>query len=228
VRTNPRQFGAIRNEPGNLCLRETAWWAREDSNYVPITQSLSNRSPAGSKSASVNCRRTPRKDWQSAAKGALLSEIPGAWGALRSCPAGLIAEVGLRWCGARPSSTERRISMSKSAKKRSPAKSASSAPSAEPSRRTAGDAKPENVNSGSKQSRVLAMLQSPAGATIAAVMKATGWQAHSVRGFLAGVVRKRLKLELGSTKVDGNRVYQITKRDAGTTISTRQSKRDAA
>jgi hypothetical protein len=114
--------------------------------------------------------------------------------------------------------------MSKSAKKRSPSKSASSAPSAKPSRRT----RPENVNSGSKQSRVIAMLQSPAGATIAAVMKATGWQPHSVRGFLAGVVRKRLKLELGSTKVDGNRVYQITKRDAGKTISTRQSKRDAA
>jgi hypothetical protein len=49
-----------------------------------------------------------------------------------------------------------------------------------------------------------------------------------VRGFLAGVVRKRLKLELGSTKVDGDRVYQITKRDAGKTVSTRQSKRHAA
>jgi Protein of unknown function (DUF3489) len=118
--------------------------------------------------------------------------------------------------------------MSKSAKKRSPSKSVSSAPSAKPSRRTAGDTRPENVNSGSKQSRVIAMLQSPAGATITAVMKATGWQPHSVRGFLAGVVRKRLKLELGSTKVDGNRVYQITTRDAGKTISTRQSKRDAA
>ena len=39
--------------------------------------------------------------------------------------------------------------------------------------------------------------------------KATGWQQHSVRGFLAGVVRKRLKLKLGSKKVDGNRVYRI-------------------
>jgi Protein of unknown function (DUF3489) len=118
--------------------------------------------------------------------------------------------------------------MSKSAKKRSHAKSASSASSAKPSRRTAGDAKAQNVNSDSKQSRVLAMLQSPAGATIAAMMKATGWQPHSVRGFLAGVVRKRLKLELRSTKVDGHRVYQIAKRDAGKTISTRVSKYDAA
>jgi hypothetical protein len=118
--------------------------------------------------------------------------------------------------------------MSKSAKERSPSKSASSASSAKPSRRTAGETRPANVNSGSKQSRVIAMLQSPAGATIAAVMKATGWQPHSVRGFLAGVVRKRLKLKLGSTRVDGNRVYQITKRDAGKIIATRQSKRDAA
>jgi hypothetical protein len=53
------------------------------------------------------------------------------------------------------------------------------------------------------------MLQSPAGTTIAAIMNATGWQKHSVRGFLASVVRKRLMLELTSKKVNGNRIYQI-------------------
>ena len=53
------------------------------------------------------------------------------------------------------------------------------------------------------------MLQSASGATIAAMMQQTGWQQHSVRGFLAGVVRKRLKLKLNSKKVDGNRVYRI-------------------
>ena len=63
---------------------------------------------------------------------------------------------------------------------------------------------------------------------VAAMMKATGWHQHSVRGFLAGVVRKRLKLKLGSTKVDGNRVYLTTKGDAGKTIPARQPKRDAA
>ena len=41
------------------------------------------------------------------------------------------------------------------------------------------------------------------------MMKATGWQQHSVRGFLAGVVRKRLKLKLDSKRVDGDRVYRI-------------------
>jgi uncharacterized protein DUF3489 len=73
-----------------------------------------------------------------------------------------------------------------------------------------GVAKPPKAEPSTKQSHVIAMLQSPAGATIAAMMKATGWQQHTVRGFLAGVVRKRLKLKLGSKKVDGERVYQIT------------------
>ena len=58
------------------------------------------------------------------------------------------------------------------------------------------------------------MLQSPAGATIAAMMKATGWQQHSVRGFLAGVVRRRLKLNLVSKKVNGNRIYRIASEDS--------------
>ena len=75
---------------------------------------------------------------------------------------------------------------------------------------------------GSKQSRVIAMLQSPTGTTIAAMMKTTGWQQHSVRGFLAGVVRKRLKLKLSSKKVDGNRVYRIAgasqRKDGGSPV----------
>lgn len=70
-------------------------------------------------------------------------------------------------------------------------------------------------NSVSKQSRVISMLQSPGGTTIAAMMKVTGWQQHSVRGFLAGVVRKRLKLKLASEKVSGNRVYRISGGESG-------------
>jgi len=80
---------------------------------------------------------------------------------------------------------------------------------AKPAQLAARKAKRPNSEPGSKQAHVIAMLKSPAGATIDAMMKATGWQQHSVRGFLAGVVRKRLKLKLGSKKVDGERIYQI-------------------
>jgi len=88
-----------------------------------------------------------------------------------------------------------------------------------------GVAKPPKAEPGTKQSHVITLLQSPAGATIAAMMKATGWQQHSVRGFLAGVVRKRLRLKLGSRKVDGKRVYRITGGAKDGSESRSQSKR---
>jgi hypothetical protein len=115
--------------------------------------------------------------------------------------------------------------MSKSSKKRPTTSAPAAVPTAKSSRRTAGDPAPNKAHAGSKQSRVIAMLQSPTGATIEAMMKAMGWQSHSVRGFLAGVVRKRLKLKLGSKKVDGNRVYQIVSGDSGKPSSRQPPRR---
>jgi hypothetical protein len=114
--------------------------------------------------------------------------------------------------------------MAKSAKQRPAASSAASVLPSNSARPTTGDPKIKRADPSSKQSRVIAMLRSSSGSTIAAMMKVTGWQQHSVRGFLAGVVRKRLKLKLSSKKVDGNRVYQITG-GGGTKTGIRPSKR---
>src|SRR5713101_7351935 len=61
-----------------------------------------------------------------------------------------------------------------------------------------------------KHARIIAMLRTPTGATIASIVTATEWQQHSVRGFLAGVVRKKLGLNLVSEQTDKGRVSTKT------------------
>jgi hypothetical protein len=58
---------------------------------------------------------------------------------------------------------------------------------------------------------VLGLLRRPEGASLKELMKATGWLAHSVRGYLSGTISKRMKLSLVSAKnEDGKRRYSIT------------------
>jgi len=86
----------------------------------------------------------------------------------------------------------------KSAKKASPAKKAPKA------------AKEKGTRDGSKASQVLDLLKRTEGVTLPELMKATGWQAHSVRGFLSGTVGKKLGLAVTSAKsAEGERTYSV-------------------
>jgi hypothetical protein len=63
---------------------------------------------------------------------------------------------------------------------------------------------------GSKAAKILDLLKRPEGATLKGLMKATDWQAHSVRGFLSGTIGKKMGLKVASTKTeDGERTYSI-------------------
>jgi uncharacterized protein DUF3489 len=68
---------------------------------------------------------------------------------------------------------------------------------------------PRKAGRATKHDRVLSLLRAKSGATIAAMSKATGWQPHSVRSFLAGVVKKKLGLTLTSEKSKFGRIYRI-------------------
>jgi Protein of unknown function (DUF3489) len=78
-----------------------------------------------------------------------------------------------------------------------------------PPKRSAPASSKSPSRSAPKRDRIIAMLRTSAGATIASLVTATEWQQHSVRGFLAGVVRKKLGLNLVSEQTDKGRVYRI-------------------
>jgi hypothetical protein len=93
----------------------------------------------------------------------------------------------------------------KAAKAESRAKGKASAKGTKP-KKTAG------ARDGSKTVKVLDLIQRPKGATLTELMKATQWQAHSVRGFVSGTLGTKMKLKIDSVKrEDGERVYSIAK-----------------
>jgi hypothetical protein len=72
------------------------------------------------------------------------------------------------------------------------------------------DPKQRNLKPRSKQAAVIMMLRRAKGATVDEVMTATGWQRHTVRGMVSGALRKKLGLNVTSTKETRGRVYRVT------------------
>ena len=71
-------------------------------------------------------------------------------------------------------------------------------------------AKPVAIRAGTKQARIIAMLQRPEGATVAEMVEATSWQAHTVRGSISGALKKKLGLPVAAEKVKGRgTVYRL-------------------
>jgi hypothetical protein len=139
--------------------------------------------------------------WTSAAIGAVLRMPEVAMGAF-SDPTPRAAGPGGVEAVRQMVSLTSEVRMSKSKAKphprSTPANTSAPVPTASQLRRAA-----------TKHAQVLALLRGKRGATIRTLAKATGWQPHSVRGFLAGVVKKKLGLCLVSQKTEAGRVYRI-------------------
>src|SRR5262249_61256835 len=92
--------------------------------------------------------------------------------------------------------------------KRNPARTIKARSASKIRSKAAGSGQPTG-RANSKQARGLALLCGPNGATIATVTRSTGWKPHTVRAFLAAVVRKKLGHALETGKTDGERVDRI-------------------
>ena len=100
-----------------------------------------------------------------------------------------------------------KVAATAKAKKAAPAKTAAKAPKA-----TKPKAEADGVRASSKTATILELLRRPKGASLAEVMEATSWQAHSCRGFISGTLGKKMGLTVKSEKRDdGTRVYSIAR-----------------
>jgi len=167
-----------------------------------------------------------RKDWLFSWIGAVVSGVRRTIKAPGSSPAGLLSRGGASVVAAddaakpkeipmtRPKSEHRATSSSKTKKttvrKSAPRSAARKAAHHNSRIRQQRQSEPPRAQrADSKQAQVIRMLRAPSGTTIAEMVTATGWQQHSVRGFLAGVIRKKFGLNLVSEAGDGGRVYRI-------------------
>jgi hypothetical protein len=133
------------------------------------------------------------------------SAVSRIWKAIQSLDGGSAAETA--------TTAPKRANKAKGAAKQ--AKKAKTGAKAKPANAAKGKpakagSKPAAARDGSKKAEVLGLLQRKGGATLAQIMKATGWQKHSVRGFISGALGKKMGLTVDSVRrEDGERVYSI-------------------
>ncbi|MGR3557168.1 MAG: DUF3489 domain-containing protein [Sagittula sp.] len=109
-------------------------------------------------------------------------------------------EAGLEAIGIEPVAA----SVAASVRKAKPKNETSEAPG------EADTTKPVAIRAGTKQAQIIAMLQRPEGASIAEIVAATSWQAHTARGAISGALKKKLGLPVRAEKVEGRgMVYRI-------------------
>ena len=133
------------------------------------------------------------------------SAVSRIWKAIQSLDGGTTAEAATtapKWAN-KAKAAAKKGKKAKAAAKAKPAK-------ASKGKRAKGGNKPAAARDGSKKAEVLGLLKRKGGATLAQIMKATGWQAHSVRGFISGALGKKMGLTVDSVRrEDGERVYSI-------------------
>ncbi len=122
----------------------------------------------------------------------------------------VITEAGLRAIDSGPGTETEKKS---AAKKRQPTKRRGRAGKKPAAAKSKGKQSPPAVRQGTKQALLIDLLKRKNGASIDDIVKATGWQPHSVRGAISGTLKKRLGLTVNSEAVDGRgRVYRIVER----------------
>ena len=104
--------------------------------------------------------------------------------------------------------TEAKLKAARTAQPAATAPQAASVAPKKAKQATAKDAAP-TAREGSKKALVIDLMKRPGGATLDHIMVATGWQAHSVRGFISGGLGKKMGLTVESTKNEGERTYRI-------------------
>lgn len=115
----------------------------------------------------------------------------------------IATEAGLEAIGIEPVVT----SAVASARKAKPQTGAEVAPTTEVTEAP----KPVAIRAGTKQAQIIALLQRPEGASIAEIVEATSWQAHTARGAISGALKKKLGLPVTAEKVEGRgTVYKLT------------------